>query len=298
MGCVGEGRYRLPVALGHEFCGDVVEVGPEVHHVSPGDRVSAETHLTCGHCRQCRTNRQHTCENLVGFSQLNRGAFADYTTVPAKLLRPVPVSMSDEQAALLEPLGVAVRSVMDHDLRGATIVVTGCGPIGLLTVAVANACGVAAVFASDLSRERLALAKRLGAARVFHAQDDDLKDAVFELTAGAGADVAIEASGSPQAVGQALSLVARGGRLLLTGVPRQEVSLDVGRYVLGREVTIEGILGRRIDETWVQMERLCARPDFDLSPLLTDTLPLSAFEAAFEAAASGASGKVSFVFSR
>jgi threonine 3-dehydrogenase len=282
--------YRPPFALGHELCAEVVDIGANVTHIQRGDRVVAETHLACGHCRQCRANRRHTCANLRVFSRLDRGAFADYAVVPAALLRRVPDGVTPQLASLFEPLGIAVRAATTGEVAGKTVLVAGCGPIGLLTVAVARAFGAHRIIASDVVGNRLELARQLGA-------DVAIDVARQPLREGLGAhevDVAVDASGNAAAIVEALACVVTGGQLILTGMPDGEVALDLARHVLLREVAIRGVYGRLIDETWLAAERLMTAPGFDLSPLITHRFALVEFAAAFACAKSGLAGKVLF----
>jgi threonine 3-dehydrogenase len=289
------GAYQPPIALGHEFCGTVMAVGSEVHRFAAGDRVVAETHLACGHCRQCRMNRRHICENLKVFSRLGQGGFAEKTVVPSALLRHVPDGVSDGLATLMEPLGVAVRAAMIADLRGASVYIAGCGPIGLLTVAAAKAYGARKIIVSDLSPARTALAIRMGAEAVIKADGEDFLERIKVETGGTGVDVAIDTTGVARAIETALAATTTGGRLVLTGIPSGPISLDLGRHVVLREVAINGLYGRLLDETWLQVEALLTRSDVDLAPILTHTFRLEDFERAFEIARNGASGKVRFV---
>lgn len=282
--------YRPPFALGHEFCAEVLETGANVTHIARGDRVVAETHLACGHCRQCRANRRHTCQNLRVFSRLDRGAFADYAVVPAALLRRVPDGVAPPLASLFEPLGIALRAAVTGEVAGKSVLVAGCGPIGLLTVAVARAFGAHRIIASDIVPRRLDLARQLGADATIDVSRQPLREGIgaHEI------DVATDASGNAAAIAQALSCVVTGGQLILTGLPEGEVTLDLARHVLLREVAIRGLYGRLIDETWLAAERLMTSPRFDLSPLITHRFALADYADAFACAKSGQGGKVLF----
>jgi threonine 3-dehydrogenase len=280
--------YKLPVVLGHEFCGEIIAVGTEVTDFQPGDRVVAETHLSCGTCRQCSANRRHTCENLKVFSRLDRGGFADQAMVPAALLRHVPTHLSPSIASMFEPLGIAVRAATVHDLSGKTLLVTGCGPIGLMCIAVARRFGAGSIIAADFSAERLKLARELGANIVVNPSEQGLSDPDRQI------DVAIDASGSGRAVAEALACVVTGGHVVLAGMPEDEVSLDLARHLVMREVSLRGIYGRLIDETWQIANQLMSSADFDLAPLITYEFELAEFEAAFVCARSGKAGKVIF----
>lgn len=282
--------YCPPFALGHEFCAEVVDLGANVSHIARGDRVVAETHLACGHCGQCRANRRHTCGNLRVFSRLDRGAFADHAIVPAALLRRVPEGVPSALASLFEPLGIAVRAAMTGNVAGKTVLITGCGPIGLLAIAVARRFGAHRIVASDVAASRLELALKLGADAAIDVAHQALSDGVGDAVI----DVAIEASGNIGAINDALACVMTGGMLILTGMPEAAVPLDLARHVLLREVTIRGLYGRLIDETWLAAERLMTSPKFDLTPLITHSFALEDFAAAFACATSGQAGKVLF----
>ena len=282
--------YSPPFALGHEFCAEVVDLGANVSHIARGDRVVAETHLSCGQCSQCRANRRHTCGNLRVFSRLDRGAFADYAVVPAALLRRVPDGVPSALASLFEPLGIAVRAAMTGNVAGKNVLITGCGPIGLLAIAVARRFGAHRIVASDVSRHRLELAASLGADVAIDVSRQTLNDGLGNTVI----DVAIEASGSAHAINDALAGVVTGGLLILTGMPEAAVALDLARHVLLREVAIRGLYGRLIDETWLAAERLMTSPKFDLMPLITHSFALDDFAAAFACATSGQGGKVLF----
>lgn len=282
--------YSPPFALGHEFCAEVVDLGADVSHIARGDRVVAETHLSCGHCSQCRANRRHTCANLRVFSRLDRGAFADYAVVPAALLRCVPHGVPFPLASLFEPLGIAVRAAMTGNVAGKNVLITGCGPIGLLAIAVARKFGAHRIVASDVAASRLELALKLGADAAIEVSRQALEEGLGNTVV----DVGIEASGNAQAINDALACVATGGMLILTGMPEAAVALDLARHVLLREVAIRGLYGRLIDETWLAAERLMTSPKFDLTPLITHRFELEDFAAAFACAKSGRAGKVLF----
>ena len=224
------------------------------------------------------------------FSRLDRGAFTDYAVVPAMLLRRVPDGVPSDRASLFEPLGIAVRAATTGEVFGKTVLVTGCGPIGLLAIAAARALGAHQIVVSDVTRARLDLALQLGADVAIDVSRQALHDGVGD----AGIDVAIDASGSAQAIVDALSCVTTGGQLILTGIPESAVALDLARHVLLREVVIRGLYGRLIDETWLAAERLMSSPRFDLSPLITHRFALKDFAAAFACAKSGHAGKVLF----
>lgn len=287
-------RYAPPVILGHEFCGEVVDIDKANAPFRIGDRVVAETHLACGTCRQCRAGRGHTCLNLKVFSKLGQGCFADFTAVPVALLRRVPKGISDSTATLMEPLGIAVRAVAQAHVVGAHVLVTGCGPIGLMMIAVARVAGAARIIASDPVAFRRSLAQRMGADAALDPRAAPLPEAVRDLTSSDGVDAAFDASGHAGGITDALASVAPGGTLVLTGLPERDVAIDLAGKVILREVTIGGVYGRVLDRTWLQVESLLESGRIDLSPLITHHFPLSDFAAAFATAAAGQAGKVIF----
>ncbi|EHM01760.1 putative chlorophyll synthesis pathway protein BchC [Acetobacteraceae bacterium AT-5844] len=287
-------NYRLPIPMGHEMGGEVLAIGAQVSGIEPGMRISAETHIACGHCRQCRANRRHTCLNLKLFSKQGLGCFSDYTVVPASALRRVPDDMPFRDASIMEPLGVGVRAAMEADLRGRNALVTGCGPIGLFTIAAARALGAARVVAADLHDYRRELARALGADTVINPEVEPLAEATLQATGGEGIDVAIDCAGNGRAIQDSLSSLVPGGALILAGLPSGPVALDLAKDVIVREARVQGIFGRLIDETWLATESLLRSGRLKVEPVLTHSFPLDRFEEAFELAESGASGKVMF----
>ncbi len=283
--------YTPPFALGHEFCGEIVDLR-EGAPFRAGDRVTAETHLACGHCAQCRSGRGHTCENLTTFSRLDRGAFADYSVVPVRLLRKVGAEVTDETGAILEPLGISIRAVREVGCEGKHVLVSGCGPIGLMALAAARHFGAASLLASDPVAERRGLALRMGALAVIDPLNEDATARVHTHLP-AGVDLAIETSGAPAAIQAALRATTRGGSVVLAGLPEREVPIDLTGQVVLREVGLRGIYGRLLDRTWLDMERALAT-GLDVSPVLTHRFELEDFRTAISTAKSATAGKVLF----
>jgi len=284
-------HYQPPFPLGHEFSGEVLEVGSGVTRFTSGDRVVAETHLPCGDCDQCRANRRHTCLNLRLFSRLGRGCFCSHTVVPEQSLRKVPGHLDLRTAAIMEPLGVSVRAVMETDIRAANVLVIGCGPIGLFAIAAARALGAARITAADPVPFRQQLAAELGTDAAFASLDDLVSRTGLRAD---NFDVAIDASGHPEAIRAGVSLLRPGGGMIIASLPSQEVSLDLSRHIVLREIVVRGVYGRLIDETWLQVESLLAAGRLQLDAILTHSFPLADFEQAFQTAASGQAGKVLF----
>jgi threonine 3-dehydrogenase len=286
--------YRVPMALGHEFSGDVVRVGSAVQGIAAGDRVCAETHLACGSCAQCRMGRGHTCLNLQVFTRLDEGAFGQYTMVPAQLARKLPPQLTHRHGCLLEPLGIAVRAVVQADVVGGSLLVTGCGPIGLLAIATARALGVRWIAATDLSESRRALALEMGATVVFDPRQGDVPQAPGAQTPSDGIDAAVDASGAFDAIRAALAAVRPGGTVVLTGLPSAPMELDLARHVILREIVLRGIYGRELERTWREVDVLLPRLVGALDRIVTHEYELEDFDRAFATALSGHAGKVQF----
>lgn len=288
-------RYHLPSALGHEFSGKVLEVGQAVSNLTQGDKVAAETHLACGHCDQCLSDRGHTCLNLQVFSRLDCGAFAEYAIVPAALLRVLPKDLPHKYGCLLEPLGIAVRAVRETQLNHGVLLVVGCGPIGLLAVAAAKAIGIAEILAMDLSPERLELAKAVGATQVINVREENPQTCLRQYQSKGGVDASIDTSGAQPGIAAALNAVKPGGTVILAGMPETEVSLDLTRNVILREVVLKGIYGRHLQETWHDAITLLPSLTTALDRIITHEFELEDFATAFDVASSGKAGKVQFV---
>jgi len=289
------GRLKPPVTLGHEFVGEVVECGSGVTGFAPGDRVSCESHIICNHCLACRTGNGHVCENTRILGVDVNGGFAQFVAVPAANAWRAPANISLEAAAVMEPLGNAVHTAFAGPLSGCNIAVTGCGPIGLFAIGVARAAGAARVFASDVSAYRLDLARKMNADAVIDVSRESFPERVRELTGGNGLDGVLEMSGSPAAMRDGLAALRNGGRLSLLGLPKEPFELDWNRLVIFKGVTIHGIIGRRMFETWVQMDNLLGSGRLDVRPALTHVMPMEKFLDAIALLRSGNAGKVVLV---
>lgn len=287
-----QGRIKPPLTLGHEFCGYVERVGEEVASVKPGDFVSAEMHVNCGHCRQCRLGQSHICQNLriIGIDQ--DGAFAEFVKIPASNIWKLDASIPEHYGAILDPLGNAVHTALAGPVAGQTVLVTGCGPIGLMSIAVAKACGSSTVFATETNQPRRATAKKMGADVVINPAEEDAVKRILSETDGTGADVLLEMSGNPTAIQQGFKALRAGGRASLLGIPTENVPLDLVGDVIFKGATVQGIYGRRMYETWVQMTALLKAGRLNLEPLFGEREPLEKFENAFALLQSGLAGKV------
>lgn len=282
--------YVPPFALGHEFCGEIVDI-KQGAPLQVGDRVTAETHLACGTCEQCRMGRGHTCDNLKTFSRLDAGAFADFCVVPVKLLRKVPEGISDQTGAIMEPLGISVRCARETGSEGKNILISGCGPIGLMAIAAARHFGAHRTIASDPSCERREFALRMGADMSVDPTVTSLTEMCREGTRAGGVDLCIETSGAPPAIASGLQAIRRGGDMVTVGLPSSDVSIDISGQIVLREVTLAGIYGRLLDETWLDTERALLS-GLNVDPVITHTFALDDFTTAIACARSTKAGKV------
>jgi threonine 3-dehydrogenase len=287
-----QGRIKPPVTLGHEFCGVVERVGEEVTAVKVGDFVSAEMHVNCGHCHQCRLGEAHICQNLriIGIDQ--DGAFAEFVKIPASNIWKLDPAIPEHYGAILDPLGNAVHTVLAGPIAGQTVLVTGCGPIGLMSIAVAKACGSSTVFATETNENRRAMAKKMGADVVLNPAAEDAVARILAETGGTGVDALLEMSGNPTAIQQGFKALRAGGRASLLGIPTENVPLDLVNDVIFKGATVQGIYGRRMYGTWVQMTALLKAGRLNLEPLFGEREPLEKFENAFAKLQGGLAGKI------
>src|SRR5260221_7771475 len=286
-----QARIKPPVTLGHEFCGTVERVGDEVRAVMAGDFVSAEMHVNCGHCHQCRLGQAHICQNLriIGIDQ--DGAFAEFVKIPAPNIWKLDAAIPEHYGAILDPLGNAVHTVLAGPVGGQTVLVTGCGPIGLMAIAVAKACGSSAVYATETNEHRRALAKKRGADVVLNPAAEDAVARILSETSGTGVDALLEMSGNPTAIQQGFKALRAGGRASLLGIPTENVPLDLVKDVIFKGATVQGIYGRRMYETWGQMTPRLKPGRLNLEPLFGVGAPLDRFEQAIAQLHGGLSGK-------
>ena len=287
-----QGRIKPPLTLGHEFCGVVERVGEEVAAVKAGDFVSAEMHVNCGHCHQCRVGEAHICQNLriIGIDQ--DGAFAEFVKIPGRNIWKLDPAIPEHYGAILDPLGNAVHTVLAGPIAGQTVLVTGCGPIGLMSIAVAKACGSSTVFATETNENRRTMAKKMGADVVLNPAAEDAVARILAETNGTGVDALLEMSGNPTAIQQGFKALRAGGRASLLGIPTENVPLDLVNDVIFKGATVQGIYGRRMYETWVEMTALLKAGRLDLEPLFGERAPLDKFENAFTLLQGGLAGKV------
>lgn len=285
-------RVHPPQIMGHEVAGEVVEVGDGVTSLRPGDYVSAETHIYCGRCRPCRLGMPEICANLSLLGVDRDGCFAEFVAVPEIVCWKNDPSIPPAIASIQEPLGNAIDTVMAEEISARSTLIVGCGPVGILAVAVARACGASPIIATDVVDYRLDLAKRLGADVMVNPRRQDVVKEVRDATDGAGAEVVLEMSGSAQALRDGLQALAPGGRVSLLGVFDKDVPLDLTRQIVFKKARLYGIYGRRIFETWQKAAALIRTGRLDLAPVITHQLPLEDFPRAIELMETGECGKV------
>ena len=287
------GRCRPPFVVGHEFAGDVVQVGALVDSVRVGDRVTAEGHIVDGRCLLCRTGNAHVCPHTKIIGVDRDGCFAEYIAMPATNVWLLDAGVPYEVGGIMDPMGNAFHTALTHtEIPGATVLVTGCGPIGCFAVGIARAAGAARVIASDVNPRRLELARRMGAHEAVH--PSEAADVVARGTDGYGVDVVLEMSGVPSAIHQAFALVRVGGRVQMLGIPAKPMDVDFASEVIFKGITVYGVVGRRMYDTWHQMTRFLRSGAFDPTPVITHRFPLEGFADAIQAIKSGEAGKVVF----
>jgi threonine 3-dehydrogenase len=248
--------------------------------------------VACGRCRQCRLGQSHVCQNLRILGIDGDGCFAEFVRIPASNIWKIDPAIPEHYGAILDPLGNAVHAVLSGEIAGQTVAVTGCGPIGLMSIAVAKACGAAAIFATEVNPPRRAMALTMGAAEALDPAAVDAVARVRAATGGAGVDVLLEMSGNPRAIQSGLAMLRSGGRASLLGIPSEAVTLDLAGEVITKGVTVHGIFGRRMFQTWVQMTELLKEHRLNLDPLFHERVPLEKFADAFSMLQAGLAGKV------
>lgn len=277
------------LVIGHEFVGRIAELGPGVTGYTVGQRVSAEGHIVCGHCRNCRAGRQHLCPNTVGIGVNRDGAFAEYLVMPASNLWPIPDQIPGELAAYFDPYGNATHCALEFDVVGEDVLITGAGPIGVMAAGICQHVGARNVVVTDVNDYRLKLAADMGATRVVNVTDTKLKDVMADLHM-EGFDVGLEMSGNPHAFNDMLDCMYHGGKIALLGLLPKGAGVDWDRIIF-KGLTVQGIYGRKMYETWYKMTQM-VQDGFPLGKVLTHQLPVSEFQKGFDLMESGKSGKV------
>jgi threonine 3-dehydrogenase len=278
------------LVIGHEFVGRITELGPGVDNYQVGDRVSAEGHLTCGQCRNCRAGRRHLCNQTRGIGVNRNGAFADYVAVPAANLWLIPPQIPSEFAAFFDPLGNAVHCALSYEMVGEDVLITGAGPIGIMAAGICRRLGARHVVVSDVNDYRLDLALKMGASHIVNVKRETLTDAMRKQDIHEGFDIGLEMSGNPQAFNDMLHHMYHGGRVALLGILPGDTRIDWDQVIF-KGLHIKGIYGREMFETWYKMTQLVLG-GLDLRPVLTHQLPMADFAKGFELMASGQCGKV------
>jgi threonine 3-dehydrogenase len=287
-----QGRIHPPLIPGHEFCGEVAAFGEEVTSVKEGDFVSAEMHVACGKCLQCRTGEAHICQNVKIIGVDANGAFAEYVVIPESNIWKLDPAIPQEYASILDPLGNAVHTVLAGEIAGKSVGITGCGPIGLFAIAVARAVGATSVFAIEVNEHRRKIARDMQADFVFDPSKEEVKSRVMAETGGQGVDVVLEMAGHPDSIRTAFDIVRRGGRISLLGLTSKPIALNFSEDIIFKGITVQGINGRRMYQTWYQMTALLKAGKLDLHPVITDRMPMTDFSKAMERLKTGEASKI------
>ena len=280
----------VPLAIGHEFCGEIVQMGIEVRGFEVGDRVSAEGHITCGVCRNCRAGRRHLCMNTVGVGVNRPGAFAEYLSVPAFNVFKLPDAISDDMASILDPLGNATHTALSFDLVGEDVLITGAGPIGIMAVAIAKYAGARHVVITDVNDYRLDLARKMGATAAINVTTDLLDKTMLDLGMEEGFDVGMEMSGNPQAFGDMLRTMHHGGKVAILGILPPNTAID-WNLVIFKGLELKGVYGREMFETWYKMSSML-QSGLNIEPVITHHFPIDEYLPAFRLMESGQTGKI------
>ena len=280
----------VPLVVGHEFVGEIVEVGSGVRDFSVGELVSGEGHVVCGHCRNCMAGRRHLCNDTAGIGVTRPGAFAEYISLPQTNVWAHKPGIDLDVASIFDPFGNATHSTLSFPVLGEDVLVTGAGPIGIMSAAIARHAGARHVVITDVNKYRLDLAKSMGITRAVNVANESLADVQKELGMDEGFDVGLEMSGSPDAFNEMLANMCHGGKIAMLGIPKKEMAIDWNTVVFNM-LTIKGIYGREMYETWYKMT-VMLEGGLDIAPVITHRFKFDDFQQGFETALSGESGKV------
>jgi threonine 3-dehydrogenase len=280
----------VPMTVGHEFVGQVVEIGSEVRGFEIGDRVSGEGHITCGFCRNCRAGKRHLCRNTTGVGVNREGCFAEYLSIPAFNAFKLPEAVSDDIASILDPLGNATHTALSFDLVGEDVLITGAGPIGIMAVAIARFVGARHVVITDVNDYRLDLARKMGASAAINVGRESLDQVMQDLHMREGFDVGMEMSGNPQALRDMLKAMHHGGKVALLGIPPGDTAIDWNQVIF-KGLVLKGVYGREMFETWYKMSSMI-QSGLDVSPIITHHFGIDDFQKGFDIMNTGQSGKV------
>jgi len=287
-----EQHVRPPQIMGHEVAGEVVELGAGVSSLKIGDFISAETHIPCGYCKQCRTGNAHICKNLKILGVDTNGTFAEYVVIPEVVAWKNDPSIPQHFASVQEPLGNAIDTVLSEDVAGKSVAIIGAGPIGMLAVGVARVSGASDIFVTDVNDYRLEIAKKMGATLALNPNQTDVLKTVLDMTNGDGVDVVLEMSGNANALIQGCKMLTPGGRISLLGVFDNPVTMEFNNLIIFKAIRVYGITGRKMFSTWYKAANFLKSKTLDLSPVITHQFKLPEFEKGFELMKSGMCGKV------
>ena len=287
-------RIKLPLLFGHEYAGEVVDVGKNVANFKNGDRVAAETHVPCGHCYQCTTGLQHVCKDMKILGVHMDGAFAEYAVLPAVCAWKLDAAISYEIGATMEPFGIGVHAISKTDPAGKKVIVFGCGPIGIYAQMVAKLSGAEYVISVDISKERLDMSKKMGADIVLNTGQVDVAQTVDRLTKGSGLDIVVELTGNRSVVNDVASTLRRGGELVLVGLYDGPVELDLVNNVIYKEANVYGVTGRIMWDTWWTAQSMLLSGKIDIKPVISHYFDLQDYDKAFQMVESAKTGKVVF----
>jgi threonine 3-dehydrogenase len=281
---------RVPMAIGHEFVGEVVKVGSNVNDFFPGDIVSGEGHVVCGRCRNCMAGRRHLCANTQGVGVNRAGAFAEYIALPMTNIWRHHPGINQEVAAIFDPFGNAVHTALSFPVLGEDVLITGAGPIGIMAIPVARHAGARHIVITDMNPYRLDLAKKMGATLAINPAETSLPEVQKQLGMSEGFDVGLEMSGNPAALKDMIANMSHGGKIAILGIPSKEMPMD-WRQVIFNMITIKGIYGREMYDTWYKMS-VMIESGLDISPVITHRYAFEDFQKGFDAMISGQTGKV------
>lgn len=280
----------VPMVVGHEYMGVVAETGSEVEGITVGQRVSGEGHVVCGRCRNCQSGRRHLCIRTSGVGVNRPGAFAEFVAIPGSNVQPIPDEVSDDIGCILDPLGNAVHTTLNFDLVGEDVLITGAGPIGMMSIAIARLIGARNIVVTDINEYRLRLAASLGADVELNPTRGTVREVMAQLGMTEGFDIGLEMSGHPDALNTMISSMNNGGKIALLGIPPKQAPIDWNDIVF-KGLTLQGIYGRRMFETWYKMLAMLGT-GLDISPVITHHFDVGEYEEAFEVVRSGQCGKV------
>jgi threonine 3-dehydrogenase len=280
----------VPMAIGHEFVGEIVAVGSNVNDFFPGDIVSGEGHVVCGRCRNCLAGRRHLCAHTLGVGVNRPGAFAEYIALPMTNIWRHHAGIDQEVAAIFDPFGNAVHTALSFPVLGEDVLITGAGPIGIMAIPVVRHAGARHVVITDLNPYRLDLARKMGATLAISPKDTTLAEVQEQLNMSEGFDVGLEMSGSPQALSDMIANMSHGGKIAILGIPGSPGPIDL-RAIIFNMLTLKGIYGREMYETWYKMS-VMLDSGVDIKPIITHTFPYNDYEQGFAAMMSGNTGKV------